>query len=448
MSETTRILTETGYLSLRASVAFFLAFVFNPGILNWIGGNSPLKGGVMAQDIHKAGILFSGGPAPSANAVISSVSLSLLDSGIPVIGFIRGYEFIQKFKRNSPELVKDLHYREIGPEISQVRNQTGVVLKTSRANPGKNIKAMDDLNDQDKNASLRAIIDAMHYLDVSVLVSIGGDDTLKTANYLWLMGFPVIHIPKTIDNDYYGIPWTFGYWTAVDYAQKIMLNLRADAQSTDSFFIVELMGRKAGWITYAAGIASEAILMVSAEDIRTPVLDIDELAEKIVDLIVLRQKRNRPYGVIALSEGIVDRLPEGMKPTVYDRHGNLIYGEARISAIVTDRCREVYQARTGKEVKIVPKQVGYETRAGTPMAFDVVLGSMLGYGAARFCLEGTYGVMVSVTDDFNLKSVPFSELIDPRTLFTRLRDVPRGSDLFNLKEKLSYARIFDQGDNV
>ena len=395
----------------------------------------------MAQEIRKVGILFSGGPAPSANAVISSVSLNLLDNNIPVIGFIRGYEFIQHFKRNSPELVKDLHYREIGSDISHIRNQNGVILKTSRANPGKNIKAMDDLNNPDKNASLRGIIDAMHYLDITALVSIGGDDTLKTANYLWLMGFPMIHIPKTIDNDYYGIPWTFGYWTAVDYAQKIMLNLRADAQSTDSFFIVELMGRKAGWITYAAGIASEAIMMVSAEDIQTPTLDMDKLVEKIVDLIILRQKRDRPYGIIALSEGIVDRLPEAMKPTVRDRHGNLIYGEARISAIVTDRCREVYQQRTGKDVKILPKQVGYETRAGMPLAFDVVLGSMLGYGAARFCQEGRFGVMVSVTDDFNIKAVPFSELIDPATLYTRLRDVPRGSDLFNLKEKLSYKDV-------
>lgn len=397
----------------------------------------------MAREIHTVGLLFSGGPAPSANAVISSVSLSLMDSGIRVIGFIRGYEYIQHFNRNAPAIVKDLHYTEIGPEISQVRNQTGVVLKTSRANPGGAIKSMDDLNNPERNGGCRNIIDAMDYLGVDALVSIGGDDTLKTANYLWLMGFPVIHIPKTIDNDYYGIPWTFGYWTAVDYAQKIMLNLRSDAQATDSFFIVELMGRKAGWITYAAGIASEAILMVSAEDITSDSLDVKDLALKIVDMVILRQKRNRPYGVIALSEGIVDRLPDSMKPAIRDMHGNLIYGEARISTIISDLCRDIYREKTGKDVKIVPKQVGYETRAGIPMAFDVVLGSMLGYGAARYCMEGTFGVMVSVNDYFDLKPVPFSELIDPRTLRTRLRDVPRGSDLYNLKEKLSYTRIFE-----
>jgi len=391
----------------------------------------------------KVGILFSGGPAPSANAVISSVALSFLDIHVPVIGIMRGYEHLQDFNKHYPKLRKDVHYGEITPEIAKARNRSGIFLRTSRANPGKEIKTMDDLNNPEKNVRLRHILDALEYLEIGVLISIGGDDTLKTANFLWLMGFPVIHIPKTIDNDYYGIPWTFGYWTAVDYAQKSLLNLKADAQATDSFFIVELMGRKAGWITYAAGIAAEAILMISAEDIQGDILDFDKLSEDIADIIIARENERQPYGVIAISEGIVDKLPENLKPTQKDKHGNLIFSEAKISELLAERAKEFYKEKTGLDIKIKPKQIGYEIRSGSPIAFDVVMGSMLGYGAAKFYEEDNFGCMVSVTDNFDIKAVSFSELIDHETMLTKLRDVPRGSDFFNLKEKFAYMNIFE-----
>jgi 6-phosphofructokinase len=398
----------------------------------------------MKPKFNKVGILFSGGPAPSANAVISSVALNFLDDDVPVVGIIRGYEFIQDFNKNYPKLRKDLHYANITHDVTKARNRSGIFLRTSRANPGREIKTMEDLNNPEKNSRLRNILDAFEYLEIGSLISIGGDDTLKTANYLWLMGFPVIHIPKTIDNDYYGIAWTFGYWTAVDVAQKILLNLKADAQATDSYFIVELMGRKSGWITYAAGIAAEAILMISAEDITGDVLNLENLVDNITEVIISRENDMKPYGVIAISEGIVDKLPDDLKPKITDRHGNVRYSEAKISSIISESVKERYKEKTGLDIKITPKQVGYEIRSGHPTAFDVVMGSMLGYGAARFHRENKFGVMVSVTDNFDLKTVPFSELIDKDTLFTRLRDVPRGSDFFNLKDQLQYRNIFEE----
>jgi len=398
----------------------------------------------MKTKYNRVGVLFSGGPAPSANAVISSVSLNFLDNNIPVVGIIRGYEFIQDFNKNYPKLRKETHYENITYDVTKARNRSGIFLRTSRANPGRDIKTMEDLSNPEKNARLRNILDAFEYLEIGALISIGGDDTLKTANYLWLLGFPVIHIPKTIDNDYFGIAWTFGYWTAVDVAQKILLNLKADAQATDSFFIVELMGRKSGWITYASGIASEAILMISSEDIPGDVLNLDNLIDRITDLVISRENDKKPYGVIVISEGIVDKLPEDLKPKSTDRHGNIRLGEAKISSILAEGVKERYTEKTGLEVKITPKQVGYEIRSAYPTAFDVVMGSMLGYGAARFYLENKFGVMVSVTDNFDLKAVPFSELIDKDTLLTKLRSVPKGSDFFNLKDRLQYRNIFEE----
>ncbi|HSV96311.1 MAG TPA: 6-phosphofructokinase [Spirochaetota bacterium] len=392
---------------------------------------------------RKVAILFSGGPAPSANTVISATTLNFLDNNIPVIGVFRGYEFLQDFNLHNPKLRKGVHYEELGYNITQVRNDRGIYLRTSRANPGKNIKTTEDVDDPAKNAQLRNILDAFEYLNVGALISIGGDDTLKTANYLSIMGFPVIHIPKTIDNDYYGIPWTFGYWTAVNTAQTAMLNLKADAQATDSFFLVELMGRKAGWVTYAAGIAAEAILMIALEDIEDAVLDVDGLAERIADTIIARENNRRPYGIIAISEGLADKLPEDLRPHETDKHGNILYREAQIGKILSEATKRIYCEKTGLEVKIIPKQIGYETRSAAPISFDVVLGSMLGYGAFKFFRQDEFGVMVSVTDNFDLKAVPFGELIDPVTLKTRLRDVPRGSDFYTLKETLSYRKFWE-----
>jgi 6-phosphofructokinase len=273
----------------------------------------------------KVAILFSGGPAPSANAVISSVALNFINARVPIIGFFFGFEFLEDFDRkNRFSLSPHVHYEVLDAGISRIRNQRGVFLKTSRANPGRLIQSPADLLDPEKNRRLVHILEALESLDVGCLITIGGDDTLKTANFLSRLGLPVIHIPKTIDNDYYGIAWTFGYWSSVQASQEALLNLRADAESTGSYFIVELMGRKAGWLTYAAGIAGEAVMMISNEDIEGEELDIDQLSARIVDTILLREKNSKYYGVICVAEGLADRLPEKYRPTEKDRHGNII----------------------------------------------------------------------------------------------------------------------------
>jgi 6-phosphofructokinase len=390
----------------------------------------------------KAAILFSGGPAPSANAVISSVALNFINAKVPIIGFFFGFEFLENYDhKNRYSLSPGVHYQALDATISRIRNRRGVFLKTSRANPGRAIKSPQDLEDPEKNRKLINIIQAFDSLDVGCLISIGGDDTLKTANFLSLLGLPVIHIPKTIDNDYFGIAWTFGYWSSVQAGQEALLNLKADAESTSSYFIVELMGRKAGWLTYAAGIAGEAVQMLSTEDIEEDVLDIENLAGKMVDTILLREKNDKYYGVICVAEGLADKLPEKHRPTEKDRHGNVILGAAEVGRVLRDAAEDLYKQRTGRKKKIVYKQIGYETRNALPISFDVVLASMLGFGAYKLYKNRQFDCMVSVSDNFQIIGVPFAELIDPQTLMTRLRNVPRGSDFFELKEALSYKLI-------
>ena len=390
----------------------------------------------------KAAILFSGGPAPSANAVISSVALNFINARVPIVGFFFGFEFLEDYdSKNRYCLSPNIHYQVLDSSISRIRNQRGVYLKTSRANPGRLIKSPQDLEDPEKSKRLLNILEALDSLGIGCLITIGGDDTLKTANFLSRLGLPVIHIPKTIDNDYFGIAWTFGYWSSVQASQEALLNLKADAESTGSYFIVELMGRKAGWLTYAAGIAGEAIQMVSTEDVEEDVLDLEKLADQIVDTILLREKNGKYYGVICVSEGLADKLPEKYRPTEKDRHGNVILGTAEVGRVLRDAAETAYHRRTGRKKKIIYKQIGYETRNALPISFDVVLASMLGFGAYKLYKNRQFDCMVSVSDNFSIVGVPFEQLIDPQTLLTKLRNVPRGSDFFDLKEALSYKII-------
>ena len=390
----------------------------------------------------KVALLFSGGPAPSSNAVISSVALNFINEKVPIVGFFYGFEFLENFDvHNRYSLVENVHYEVLDFNISRIRNRRGVYLKTSRSNPGREIRTKEDLKDPEKNKKLKNILDGFDSLGIGYLITIGGDDTLKTANYLSLLGLSVIHIPKTIDNDYFGISWTFGYWSAVQACKEALLNLKADAQSTNSFFVVELMGRKAGWITYASGIAGEAVMMISTEDITDPEIDIEKLANEVVDMILLREKNGKFYGVIAIAEGLADKLPIKFKPTQKDKHGNIIYASAEVGRILRDKTKEVYKKRTGRSKKITFKQIGYEARNALPISFDVVLGSMLGYGAFKLYKQGNFNSMVSVSDNFSIIEVPFSKLIDSKTLLTKLRKVPKGSDFYELKEALSFKLI-------
>ncbi len=115
------------------------------------------------------------------------------------------------------------------------------MIGTARTNPGKGIESPNDLDDPAKTAKLRNVYNAMVDLDIDALISIGGDDTLKTANFLYeyqkrlpaeARRVQVVHLPKTIDNDYRGIDFTFGFFTAVDVMAKEIQNLRADAIAT------------------------------------------------------------------------------------------------------------------------------------------------------------------------------------------------------------------------
>jgi 6-phosphofructokinase 1 len=403
-------------------------------------------------DSKRVGMLFSGGPAPAANAVISAAALSFLNSGIEVIGFYDGYENLERFAEDRP-LVEGCHYiRLTRDDVSAIRNRKDIILRTSRANPGRPVSQRDDLADIRRNEKLRTVYAALEAYEIDALVSIGGDDTLKTANYLkelqnvigGLRPIRIVHLPKTIDNDYYGIDWTFGFFSAAHFAASEIRNLGADARSTQVWYVLEIMGRKAGWLTYASGIAGEATKMLSVEDFDGE-FDARAEAETIVDMMLHRAQDGRRYGIVCIAEGLADRLPEDLKPDKADEHGNLKLGDAQVGRVLANEIERAYLARTGTRIKVRSKQIGYEARCAEPSGFDVLLGTQLGVGAYRALVEKNLtGVMVSVEDQLSLKYVPFDLLIDPETMKTKVRYIDTDSDFYRLARALEYQGMLSE----
>ncbi len=413
--------------------------------------------------IHKVAILFAGGPAPAANAVISTAASSFLRNGIQVVGALHGYSNLAQFAPDHP-LVEGRDYMVIDQRtLKRSRNSQGIMIGTARTNPGKHVSSPAHLEDPEKVKPLRTVYDALCSIGVDALVSIGGDDTLKTANKFKLFQdhlpagskrIPVVHLPKTIDNDYMGIDFTFGYFTAVDTLAAEIRNLLADAEANRAYFLTETMGRSAGWLAYGAAISGEASLVISVEDIygkyaaveRTKdantgqetertVMKVDSVVDRIVRTMRAREEQEgKQYGVIVMAEGVAEVLPdEYLKGIPRDEHGHISISKVSLGTRFAKLVSEAYEKQTGKPRKVTGLQLGYEARCARPHAFDVMLGSQLGVGAYRALIEEKLdGVMVSVAGQLALNYVKFETLVNPETLVTVVRYVERGSDFHRL----------------
>ena len=414
------------------------------------------------HNFRRAAILFAGGPAPAANAVISAAATAFLRNEIEVVGIKHGYSQLAAYSPSRP-LVEGNDFELITHRmLRRTRSSQGILIGTARTNPGRNVSHPSHLDDPERVAPLKATYDALRSIGVDALVSIGGDDTLKTANKLKLYQdrlpadapqIPVVHLPKTIDNDYRGIDFTFGYFTAVDFLGREVRNLLADAEANRSYFLVESMGRSAGWLAYGVAIAGEASLVISVEDItgeyrteeeftdprtgevsRRPAMNLEMVIKRIVATMTTRESEGKEYGVIVIAEGLAEFLPfrflEGVNR---DEHGHISISDVKLHRIFAQLIDEEYERQKGKKRKLTALQLGYEGRCSQPHAFDVMLGSQLGVGAFRALVEKRLnGVMVSVSGQLNLEYVSFEELVDPESLVTVVRYIEPDSDFHQL----------------
>jgi 6-phosphofructokinase 1 len=414
------------------------------------------------HQFRRVAILFAGGPAPGANAVISTAATSFMRNGTEVVGMKHGYSSLADYSADKP-LVQGRDYVIVTPEfLKRTRSGQGIMLGTARTNPGKHISSPAHFDDAERVGPLKNVYEGLLSLGVEALISIGGDDTLKTANKFKMYQdrlpegskrIPVVHLPKTIDNDYMGIDFTFGYFTAVDTLGGEIRNLLYDADAGRCYYLCETMGRSAGWLSYGAAISGEASLVISVEDIHgkyrseetvtdaagqtkiKPVMNTEEVVGRIVKTMRVREEEEgKQYGVIVLAEGLAEYLPsKQLEGIPRDEHGHISIAQVQLGRMFSKLVADEFKRQTGRSRKVVGLQLGYEARCAKPHAFDVMLGSQLGVGAYRALAErGLNGVMVSVSGQLDLNYVPFEELVDPNTLVTVVRYVERGSDFHRL----------------
>ncbi|MBQ3388181.1 MAG: 6-phosphofructokinase [Thermoguttaceae bacterium] len=435
------------------------------------------------SDVKKVAILFSGGPAPAANAVIGSAAACFQQAGVEVYGMKNGYTHLANYSDGDVLEEGKAYIRLDKQNLEGLRTEQGICIGTARVNPGKHLKTHDDLRDPEKTAPLMTVYKALRSMGIDALVSIGGDDTLTTAAKfkLFMDGLPadqkrlkIVHLPKTIDNDYEGIPFTFGYFTAVEMLAKQIRNLLADSQATGAGYICQLMGRKAAWLAYGAAIAGEASLVIGLEDmpeewekeeetidpetgnvvngpdgkpLMRTVFDIPKVVSHCVDLIQAREARGQQSFVAIISEGLAEFLPideirkcvsddeyRSLKP---DSFGHFPVSQLKYSSRLGRLIAEEYKKRTGKSRKMVGLQFGYEIRCNAPTAYDVILGSQIGVGCYRaLCENSTSGVMISVSDTMNLSYPRFEDLINMDKLRAYQRPVKVGSDIHKMARYL------------
>jgi len=265
------------------------------------------------------------------------------------------------------------------------------VLGTSRTNP---LKVDGGL------AAIRATWSAQR---LDALVAIGGDDTLGVATQLAAAGLALVGVPKTIDNDLSGTDYTFGFDTAINICAEALDRLHTTARSHGRTFVVEVMGRQAGWIGAYAGIAGGAHITL------LPEFPIDVAA--VCATVKRRKVQGSGYTIIVVSEGAA--LDDAGEITVSAQTD--AFGHARLGG-VAERLAARIEQETGVEVRSTV--LGHIQRGGSPTAYDRVLATRFGVHAADLVHEKNFGVMVALRGT-GIVAVPLAEATGT------LKQVPR-----------------------
>jgi len=349
--------------------------------------------------IKRVGVLTGGGDCPGLNAVIRAVTKSLITRyNIDVIGIEDGFDGL--IENRSRPLSYD--------DVSGILQIGGTILGTSnKANPFKHPVVKDG-----KTICIdcsEKVVQNADDLNIDALVCIGGDGTMSIAKKLIDKGLKIIGVPKTIDNDLYGTDITFGYDTAVSIAAEAIDRIHTTAQSHHRVMLVEIMGRYAGWLTLGAGIAG------GADIILIPEIDYD--LDAICQVMEKRNKKGRRFSIIAVAEGAKEK---GGELTI-SRYIKDSPDKFRLGGVAVKLGNDI-EDRTGLETRATI--LGHLQRGGTPTAFDRILSTCYGVGAADLIGQGTFNHMVALQGN-KIVSVPI-EQIGGKT-----RKVPLDDELIN-----------------
>jgi len=305
------------------------------------------------------GILTGGGDCPGLNSVIRAVVRKAIWSGHNVIGIKNGWDGL--LKKNTVKLVQ--------ASVSGILHRGGTILGTSRTNPYKN------------KADIIKVRKNFKALKLNALIVVGGDDTLGVAEKLFREGFPVVGVPKTIDNDLSCTDYTFGFDTAINIATEAVDRLHTTAESHHRVMIAEVMGRHAGWIALESGLAG------GADVILIPELPID--MDDVCQLLKRRYGRGRTFSIVVVSEGAKFKK----KDMVTQDESLDAFGHVRLGGIGQVLGKEI-EKRTGFETRVTV--LGHIQRGGSPSVFDRILGTRFGVKAMELVEKGRFGRMASL----------------------------------------------------
>jgi ATP-dependent phosphofructokinase / diphosphate-dependent phosphofructokinase len=336
--------------------------------------------------VRRMGIFTGGGDCPGLNAAIRAAVRRAVGSGIQVFGFRDGWRGLMEGD-----------VQELGVEsVAGILPRGGTILGSSGANPYH-------------EGGIEGVRSTVRDLGLDGVVAIGGEGTLGAAARLADDGFPVVGVPKTIDNDLQGTDFCIGFHTAVQVATDAIDRLHSTAESHNRLMLVEVMGRSAGWIALSAGLAGGADVILIPE---RP-FDVDDIALHVRR----RRMRGHTFSIVVVAEG-AGPMPGTMEVPDYplDPRGFPRFGG--IAQVLAPRLEQA----TGDETRVTV--LGHVQRGGTPNAEDRILATRFGAAAVELAERGGWGRMVAIRGN-DVTDVPLAEA-------AKVRPVPE--ELYRIAE--------------
>ncbi|WP_108717309.1 6-phosphofructokinase [Miniimonas sp. S16] len=308
----------------------------------------------------RVGLLTGGGDVPGLNAAIRAVvKRGVGQHGHHIIGFRNGWKGV--VDGDIVPLTRS-HIRNVLPI-------GGTLLGTARFHPHSAEDGMD------------AVLATVENEHVDALICIGGDGTLHAASKIAEAGVPIVAIPKTIDNDVWGTDASIGFDTAVTIATDAVDRIHTTAESHNRVMLVEVMGRHAGWIAAASGIAGGAEIVLAPEQ----PFDID----KIVRFLKHRHRAHASFSIIVVAEGAMPAEGTSMQYEMQlGQFGQIVAGG------ISERLKQEIEQRTGFDTRVTV--LGHIQRGGTPTPTDRILASRFGVAAIDAVTRGETGVMTAL----------------------------------------------------
>jgi 6-phosphofructokinase 1 len=333
----------------------------------------------------KIGILTGGGDVPGLNPCIRSITLSADDLGWEVLGFRRGWQGVLELDPGDPASVAD-NCRPLTREgVRGIDRMGGTILHTSRLDP--RTQADGDQTDQ--------VLHVLERLGVDAMITLGGDGTLRFSAHLSRRGFPVVSIPKTMDNDVFGTDYCIGFSTAVSRSVEAINALRTTVESHERIGIIELFGRRSGETALLAGFLAQVDRTVIAEipadlDVLLPLLARD------------KNESGAGYAMCVISEGATIRGDADGDDIVRS-----LPGSERDEMNVSRRLGRAIKQRLGFGTVI--QELAYLMRAGEPDAMDRMVGLAFGALAVQLVSRSETARMVALKGG-NYTHVPIATL--------------------------------------